>query len=153
MPSALVRHGLEHADGGGCAGGGAGGLGAVGGSGGGVCGGCGGAGGGDGGGGEGANTTTTLSLTGDSSRTPEPSVESTASTAARVATDSAICTVVVSPSMLSLTSASLRLRALRIRSISSCTGSVPPPAACARRRLVHRDAVAMWPSVQPSSAR
>eukprot|EP00964_Phaeocystis_antarctica_P055103 scaffold32399_cov77-Phaeocystis_antarctica.AAC.1 len=154
LPGQTRELGAISAHGGDCVGGDAGGLGAVGGSGGGICGGCGGAGGADGGGagsgwfglgggggdgsgevggggvgggGEGANTTTTLSLTGDSSRTPEPSVVTTASTAARVATDLAICTVVVSPSILSLTSASgLCLRSQPVR------GAVSSARPCGR---------------------
>ena len=142
MPSASLRQGLEHGVGGGCTGGGSGGPGAVGGSGGGMCGGCGGVGdvdgggagsgcsglgggggdgsgaiggGGDGGGGEGADTMTTPSLTGDSAIPDSPEFLETASfTVVRLATDSAICTVVVSPSTLTLTSASVRPRALRI---------------------------------------
>jgi len=67
-------------------------------------------GGGDGGGGEGADTITSPLLTGSDSSTPL--IETAVSTASRLATDSAICTVVVSPSTLTLTSASVRLRAL-----------------------------------------
>jgi len=96
---------LEHADGGGIVGGDSGGLGGLGEANG------GGDGGDDGGGGEGANTITSPLLTGSDSSTPL--IVTAEFTAARSATDSAICTVVVSPSTLTLTSASVRLRALR----------------------------------------
>ena len=106
MPPAFVRHGLEHADG---VGGDSGGLGGVGGGDGEDDG------GGDGGGGEGADTITSPLLTGSDSSTPLSNGEVVTAefTAVKLATDSAICTVVVSPSTLTLTSASVRLRVLR----------------------------------------
>ena len=109
-------------------------------------------GGGNGGGGEGAYSITTPSLTGSDNSTPAVLVAETApSTAASVSVHLAsvhtwqsvhlaICTVVVSPSTLTLTSTSVRPRAARIWSISACTasgrlGSVSLPAVSARRRL------------------
>ena len=166
VPSAAARHLLAHVSGGGGDGGRTGGHGHSGGCGGGGLGGCGGCGGvvgggegsggsglgggggegsgeagggGEGGGGDGADTMTATALTGSDSWTPLTIDSATAlCTAVRLATEAAICTVVVSPSDLSLTSAAdayVRLRALRIRSISSCTGSVSPPSPSARRRL------------------